>query len=456
MTRNMTAGSPAKLIVMFTIPLIIGNIFQQFYSMADTLIVGRTIGVNALAAVGCTGSITFFILGFVMGLTSGLTIITAQKFGASDLAGVRKSFAAGIVISLAVTVILTAVSMAGTQKMLEMLNTPEEIIDDAYSYLIVIFAGIIASVIFNLLSNAIRALGDSKTPLLFLIVACVINIVLDFVFILVFRMGVAGAGWATVLAQLISGIFCIVYIKKRLPMLCVSREDFKLAVEDYKVHLATALPMAFQMSIIAIGALILQFALNGLGAVSVAAYTAAQKIDTIATQPMNSFGATMATYAAQNYGAGKIDRIRKGVFQCALISVSFSIVMGLVNVFAGYQLTGIFVGGKETEVLKLSEIYLKINGSMYFLLALLFVYRFTLQGLGKSTAPTIAGIMELVMRAFAAVVLTRSMGFAGASISNPLAWLGACIPLMAAYYVTMRKISEKEKEKRLIPAEVMH
>lgn len=456
MTRNMTAGSPAKLIMMFTIPLIIGNIFQQFYSMADTLIVGRTIGVNALAAVGCTGSITFFILGFVMGLTSGLTIITAQKFGASDLDGVRKSFAAGIVISLVVTVVLTVASMAGTRQMLELLNTPPEIIDDAYRYLIVIFGGIAASVIFNLLSNAIRALGDSKTPLLFLIVACVINIVLDFVFILVFSMGVAGAGWATVLAQLLSGVCCIFYIKKRLPMLCVTREDFKLVWKDYKEHLSTALPMAFQMSIIAIGALILQFALNGLGAVSVAAYTAAQKIDTIATQPMNSFGATMATYAAQNFGAGKIDRIKKGVFQCALISVSFSIVVGLINVFAGYQLTGIFVGGKETEVLKLSEIYLKINGSMYFLLALLFVYRFTLQGLGKSTAPTIAGVMELVMRAFAAVVLTKSMGFAGASISNPLAWLGACLPLMIAYHVTMKKITENEQKKTLIPAEVMH
>lgn len=456
MTRNMTAGSPAKLIVMFTLPLIIGNIFQQFYSMADTLIVGRTIGVNALAAVGCTGSITFFILGFVMGLTSGLTIITAQKFGASDLLGVRKSFAAGIIISSAVTVILTAVSMAGARGMLELLNTPEEIIDDAYSYLIVIFAGIIASVIFNLLSNAIRALGDSRTPLLFLVAACVINIVLDFVFILVFHMGVAGAGWATVLAQMISGGCCIVYIKKRLPMLCVKKEDFKLAAEDYKIHLGTALPMAFQMSIIAIGALILQFALNGLGAVSVAAYTAAQKIDTIATQPMNSFGATMATYTAQNFGAGKIDRIRKGVFQCAVISVSFSIVMGLVNIFAGYQLTGIFVGAKETEVLRLSEVYLKINGSMYFLLALLFVYRFTLQGLGKGMAPTIAGIMELVMRAFAAIVLTGSMGFAGASISNPLAWLGACIPLMAAYYITMKKIETDQKEKVLVPAEVMH
>ncbi len=456
MTRNMTAGSPAKLIVMFTIPLIIGNVFQQFYSMADTLIVGRTIGVNALAAVGCTGSITFFILGFVMGLTSGLTIITAQKFGGSDLEGVRKSFAASIVISFAVTVILTAASVAGARRMLLLLNTPAEIIEDAYSYLIIIFGGIIASVIFNLLSNAIRALGDSKTPLLFLIAACVINIVLDFVFILVFHMGVAGAGWATVLAQLISGVCCIIYIKKRLPMLCVTREDFRLTLKDYKIHLSTALPMAFQMSIIAIGALILQFALNGLGAVSVAAYTAAQKIDTIATQPMNSFGATMATYAAQNYGAGKIDRIRKGVFQCALISVSFSIVVGIVNVFAGYQLTGIFVGGKETEVLKLSEIYLKINGSMYFLLALLFVYRFTLQGLGRSTAPTIAGIMELVMRAFAAVVLTKHMGFAGASISNPLAWLGACIPLMGAYYFTMKKITEKEKEKILVPAEVMH
>lgn len=441
MTKNMTAGNPAKLILVFTVPLIIGNIFQQFYSMADTLIVGRTIGVNALAAVGCTGSISFFVLGFVMGLTSGLSIITAQRFGAQDTEGIRKSFAAGIVISLLAAVILTVVSVPLARPFLVLLNTPPEIIDDAQSYITIIFAGIFACVLFNLLSNIMRALGDSRTPLIFLVIACLINIALDFVFILAFRMGVAGAGWATILAQLISGLLCIPVIIKKMPLLRITREDLaSVNGHELKIHLLVALPMAFQMSIIAIGSLILQFALNGLGAVSVAAYTAAQKIDTIATMPMNSFGTTMATYAAQNYGAGRTDRIRKGVFQCILISGSFSIIMGMVNIFAGRPLTALFVGAGETQVLSLSQTYLTINGSTYLLLALLFIYRFTLQGLGKGLVPTIAGIMELIMRAFAGIILTGMLGFAGASLSNPLAWLGACIPLIIAYYSTMRKM----------------
>lgn len=440
MTKNMTSGKPIKLILWFTIPLIIGNIFQQFYSMADTLIVGRTIGVNALAAVGCTGSITFFILGFVMGMTSGLSIITAQRFGANDTAGVKRSFATSIVIAGAVTILLTAVSIPLTRSFLELLQTPAEIIDDAHSYLTIIFAGTAACVLFNLLSNMLRALGDSKMPLVFLIFASIINIIFDFVFILVFHMGVAGAGWATILAQLISGLLCMVYIRKKIPLLCVSKEDFAISVWDIKQHLFVGLPMAFQMSIIAIGSLILQFALNGLGAVSVAAYTTAQKIDSIATMPLNSFGATMATYAAQNYGAGKPERIRKGVFQCILLSVSVSIIMGLVNIFAGHQLTSIFVGSAETEVLSLSQTYLTINGSMYWVLALLFIYRFTLQGLGKGLIPTVAGVMELIMRAFAAIFLTGILGFSGACIANPLAWLGACIPLTIAYYHTVKKI----------------
>lgn len=441
MTKNMTAGNPAKLILVFTIPLIIGNIFQQFYSMADTLIVGRTIGVNALAAVGCTGSISFFVLGFVMGLTSGLSIITAQRFGAQDTEGIRKSFAAGIIISLLAAVFLTAVSVPLARPFLELLNTPPEIIDDAQAYITIIFAGISACVLFNLLSNVMRALGDSRTPLIFLVIACLINIVLDFVFILAFGMGVAGAGWATILAQLISGLLCIPVIKRKMPLLCITREDLtSVNRHELKIHLLAALPMAFQMSIIAIGSLILQFALNGLGAVSVAAYTAAQKIDTIATMPMNSFGTTMATYAAQNYGAGRTDRIRKGVFQCILISGSFSIIMGMVNIFAGRPLTALFVGAGETQVLSLAQTYLTINGSTYLLLALLFIYRFTLQGLGKGLVPTIAGIMELIMRAFAGIILTGMLGFTGASLSNPLAWFGACIPLIIAYYSTMRKM----------------
>lgn len=443
--KNMTSGSPAKLIIYFTIPLIIGNIFQQFYSMADTLIVGRTISVNALAAVGCTGSMSFFVLGFVMGMTSGLSIITAQRFGAEDKNGVKRSFAASILISIATTIIMTLISVPLARPFLELLQTPAEIIDDAQSYITIIFGGIGSCVLFNLLSNVLRSLGDSRTPLIFLIIACIINIVLDFTFILVFSMGVAGAGWATILAQFLSGIFCIFYIIKKVPALHLKKEDFAVSWHDIKIHLFTALPMAFQMSIIAIGAIILQFALNRLGATSVAAYTTAQKIDMIATQPLNSFGATMATYSAQNYGANKPERIRKGVFQCILISCSVSIIMGIVNIFAGYRLASLFVGSVETEVLALTQIYLTINGSMYWVLALLFIYRFTLQGLGNGLIPTIAGIMELVMRTFAAIVLTQFFGFSGASASNPLAWIGACIPLSIAYYITIRRLSPKKK-----------
>ena len=296
MTKTLTGGNPAKLIFFFSLPLIIGNIFQQFYSMADTLIVGRTIGVNALAAVGCTGSITFLILGFVQGLTSGLSIITSQKFGAKNEDDVRKSFAASILISSAVAIITTILSVLLARPLLELLQTPSEIIDDAWAYLVIIFLGIPATVLFNLLSNAVRALGDSKTPLYFLIFACCINIILDLVFILYFHLGVVGAGIATILSQLLSGILCIFFIIKKVPILWLKKTDFQMHYEVITSHLSIALPMAFQMSIIAIGSLMLQFALNGLGAASVAAYTASQKIESIATMPLGSFGTAMATY----------------------------------------------------------------------------------------------------------------------------------------------------------------
>ena len=431
MTKTLTEGNPAKLILFFSLPLIIGNIFQQFYSMADTLIVGRTIGVNALAAVGCTGSITFLILGFVQGLTSGLSIITSQKFGANNEDAVRKSFASSILISSAVAIITTVFSVLLTRPLLELLQTPAEIIDDATAYLVIIFLGIPATILFNLLSNAVRALGDSKTPLYFLIFACCVNIVLDLVFILYLHLGVAGAGIATILSQLLSGILCIFFIIKKVPILRLKKADFQIHYEVIASHLSIALPMAFQMSIIAIGSLMLQFALNGLGAASVAAYTASQKIESIATMPLGSFGTAMATYA----------RIRKGVFQCILMSGSFSILSGAINVVAGSQLTSIFVGSQETEVLSLSHTYLVISGCFYFALALLFIYRFTLQGLGKSFIPTVAGVMELIMRAIGALVLTGAFGFAGACASNPLAWIGACIPLACSYYRTMKRLN---------------
>lgn len=444
MTKNLTTGSPAKLILLFTLPLVIGNVFQQLYSMADTLIVGRTLGVDALAAVGCTGSLVFLIIGFAQGLTSGFSIITAQRFGAGDMQGVRQSFIVSALLSTAVTVVLTALAVPFTRPVLEWMRTPPQIIDEAYKYIVVIYWGIVSAMLFNLLSNIIRALGDSRTPLIFLIVASLLNIGLDFLLILQFQMGVAGAAVATVIAQLASGALCLLYIVKRFPMLHLHREDWKIPREMIWQHLRVGLPMGFQSSIIAIGAIVLQFALNNLGATSVAAYTAAQKIDMVAVQPMMSFGITMATFAAQNYGAKNIRRIRQGVRQCCAMSVAFSVVVGTVNILAGRWLVGLFVGPDQPQVTALAQTYLVINGAMYFVLALLFIYRYTLQGLGKSFVPTLAGVMELLMRTFAAVALSGWLGFAGACLANPLAWIGACVPLAAAYYAVLRRLSKEE------------
>lgn len=443
MTKDMTSGSPAKLILFFTIPLLIGNLFQQLYNMADTFIVGRTLGVNALAAVGCTGSIIFFIIGFAQGLTSGFSIVISQRFGSGDMEGVKKGFATGILLSAAVTIILTALSVAFTRPILSLLHTPPEIIDDARSYLVVIFWGIGASMLFNLLSNSLRALGDSRTPLIILIIACVLNIILDYVFILWFNMGVRGAAVATIIAQLVSGLLCLLYIAKSFPPFRLTRENWNITRNDLFSHLHIGLPMGFQSSIIALGTLSIQFALNNLGALSVAAFTAAQKVDAIATMPVLSFGMTMATFAGQNYGAGKIMRIRKGVFQCALISVSFSIVAGLANILAGGSLAAIFVAG-QPEVLERAHTYLTINGAFYFVLALLYIFRYTLQGLGQSFVPTFAGIMELVMRCIAAMVLATAFGYAGACWANPLAWIGSCVPLSIAFFLTMRRLIKFE------------
>ena len=444
MTNDLTRGSPAKQILFFTIPLLIGNLFQQFYSMADTMIVGRTIGVEALAAGGATGSISFLIIGFSQGLTSGFAVITAQRFGAGDMDGVRKSVTSGILLGAGITVILTAVSVPLARPVLELMQTPEDILDDAHAYIAVIFAGIGASVMFNLLSNIIRALGDSRTPLLFLAAACVLNIGLDFVLILWCSMGVAGAAVATVFSQLVSGGLCLLYMFRRFPVLRLQRRDWiperRMLLNESRV----GLPMGFQMSIIAIGAMILQIALNRLGSTAIAGFIAAQKIDQLANQPMMSFGITMATYAAQNYGAGNMRRIRAGVRRCILMSVGFSIVCGGALILAAKPMAGLFVGADQPEGLDYVQTYLLLNASLYFLLALLFIFRYTLQGLGKSLFPTIAGVAELLMRTLAALVLANIWGYAGVCLSNPIAWFGALIPLTTAYVLTIRRLPDTE------------
>lgn len=444
MAKDMTSGKPIKLIWNFTIPLLIGNVFQQLYNMADTFIVGRTIGVHALASVGSTGSIIFLILGFANGLTAGLAIPLAQRYGAKDYLGVKRSFYVSILISAVVAILLTILSMVFCRQILEVMQTPAEIIDGAYDYLMVIFAGIFSSMAFNLLSNIFRSIGDAKTPLYFLVIACIMNIILDIVFIAGFGMGVEGAGYATVLSQIFSALACILYIWKKIPILRLNSKDFVAESSDVREHVRISFPMAFQSSIIAIGAIIIQITLNQLGATAVAAYTAAQKIDQVAILPMMSFGVTMATFVAQNYGAKKYDRIWRGVRDCIKLSLTFAISVGIIlNLFSPIFIRA-FVGVGHEEVVELGAIYFITNGTMYSLLSLLFIYRYTLQGVGKTFTPTVAGIMELCMRAFAAVVLSNLYGYTGATMANPLAWLGSLIPLMIAYYLFKNKFPKEQ------------
>jgi putative MATE family efflux protein len=442
MTKNLTVGNPAALILSFTMPLLVGNLFQQFYNMADAFIVGRTIGVQALAAVGCTGSMNFLIVGFLMNFATGLSIIMSQRFGAGDMSGVRRSFASSIVLGVTGTAILMVISLLAIRPLLRLLGTPPEIFEAAYAYISIIFWGMPATLLFNLCSVAMRAVGDSRTPLVFLIIACVINIVLDYVFILTFHTGVEGAAYATIIAQVAAGLLCIPVIITKLPFLRIGRADFKLTFQEIWEHLRVGLPMGFQMSIIAIGGVTVTYALNRLGALAVAAFTASQKIDMFCSMPLMSFGAAMTTYAAQNFGARKIERVRLGVKQCAAMACSFSVLMGILYFFFGRYLSAFFLGS-EPEAIEMSSTYLRINGVCYAFLAWLMVSRQTLQGLGRSMITTLAGIMELGMRVFAAITLSVFFGFTGICFASPLAWFGACIPLTITLTLVLKKLERQ-------------
>ena len=437
---DLTNGRPIKVIFLYTIPLLLGNFFQQFYSFIDTLIVGKTISVNALASVGATGGLTALVIGFAQGMTSGLTILTARKYGANDEAGVRQSFASGIIISLFIIVVFTAIALLVAYPLLVAMQTPKVLLHDSFIFLEIIFAGIFSFVGFDFLGNTMRALGDSRVPLFFLIVSTVLNILLELVFILYLKMGVAGAGLATVVAQTITFVILYFYIRKHIPYLILTREDFKIDMDEIKELLKVSLPMGFQSSIIAIGSIILQFMLNTLGANAVAAYTVAGRVEQIATLPAFSFGLALVNFTAQNMGAKKFDRILKGVKDGILVSVISSLIIGIFLIFFGQSISHLFMNGSETKVLNLIQIYYYFNGSTYFILSILFIVRYTLQGLGNQKAPTIAGIAELLMRVFAGVVLIRLFGFYGAAMANPLAWTGSVLVLVSTWNIEIKKL----------------
>ena len=443
MTKNLTAVDPARLIFFFALPLVAGNMMQQLYAFIDTLIVGRFLGVNALAAVGCTGSLMFLTLGFIMGFCTGVTIYTGQRFGAGDAQGVRRSAAACVVLGILAVLTLTAIILPLTRSLLLLMETPAEIIDGAQDFISIVFAGLTIFLLLYLQNCLIRSLGDSTTPTIFLAVTLAINVALEPVAILVLGWGIPGAALATVFSQAIGAVLFFVHIWRRVPALHTRWTDWKPDRAVLMAHLRMGLPMAFQASVIAFGAIILQVALNNLGAIPVAAYAATQKIDAVAVMPMLSFGYALAAYPAQNYGAQKYERIRMGVRACLKMSMAFAVAIGALLIAFGSHVLALFVGADAAgaeEVIAYGETFLLVNGSTYVILALLLVYRNVLQGLGQSVIPTIAGAMELLMRAAAAIFLCTYLGFFGACLANPLAWIGAAVPVVLAYLWTEKTL----------------
>ena len=442
--NDMTVGNPMKIILGFTLPIFIGNVFQQFYNMADAVIVGKFVGNKALAAVGSTGTIMFLIYGFVVGMTAGFTVLTAQKFGAGDMKGMRKTVAGAGILSFVVGALLTILFMVFMKPLLILMNTPSDIFADAYSYIMIVSGGILAQMLYNLLSSILRALGNSKLPLVFLIISALLNIVLDLVFIVGFGMGAKGAAVATVIAQGVSGILCLFYIIAKIPILHLKREDLDVGSTIYKNQLRIGVPMALQYSITAIGTMMVQSSLNILGSTLVAAYTAAGKIEQVVTQAYVAMGTTMATYAAQNMGAGSVKRIREGFKACTVIGVVYSFVAAGFIMTVGKYMTYLFVSEDVDIIMNSVDIYLKCIGIFFIPLAVVNIYRNGIQGLGYGLLPMMAGVAELIGRGVVAVIAGAKRSYPGVCLAGPAAWVLAGGLLIVMYYfimnVNMRKI----------------
>ncbi|MGQ9413090.1 MATE family efflux transporter [Streptococcus pluranimalium] len=438
--QDLTKGSPIKVILLFTIPLLIGSFFQLAYNFADSMIVGQTLGKEAFASVGATGSLTFLILGFAQGLTAGLTIVTAQKFGAKDDDGIRQSFVHGIFYSLVTSIVLTALALIFLRPSLELMQTPDNLIDHAQRFLTAIYGGMIFTIFFNYLSNVLRSLGNSKTPLIALIIASIINVILDFVFILNFHMGVFGAGLATIIAQAFSVVYLAIYIYRKVPYFHMHLSDWRLNHENLKKHAQLGFPMGFQSSIIAIGAIILQISLNQLGTDAIAAQAIASKTDQLAMLPMINLGLAMSTFTAQNYGAKEYKRILQGLYRTIFIAILWAIFFATILIFFNRFFSGLFLSDGSKAVYNLALSYYVINGVLYWILSILFVTRSFIQGLGKGLVPTLAGIMELVMRAGIATVGSIYFGFSGIAASNPAAWIGALLVLLPSTFIMRKRL----------------
>ena len=439
MMKDLTKGSPMKLILSFGIPVLLGYLFQQLYSVVDTAIVGKTLGGAALAAVGSTGSVNFLVVGFCCGICGGMAIPVAQQFGAGNDKELRKYMTNGVWLCVIIGVLLTLSTVVFCRDILTVMHTPEDIYERAYLYIVTIFAGLPAYFLYNFTAGVLRSLGDSRTPVIWLIVASVVNVVLDILFILAFRMDVFGAALATVLAQALAGVGCLVRILRGYPILKTERADWRWEGRKVKALCLMGLPMGFQYSITAIGCVMIQAAVNDLGTVYVTAVTAAGKVSGFLCCPFDAMGSTMATYGGQHVGAGKLERLNQGLRSCVLLGLGYSAIALAVSLLFADPLNMLFLDSESAALLPLARQHLLANVAFYFPLALVNIFRFLIQGMGFPPLATLAGLFEMAARGGLAM-LVPMFGYTAACFASPAAWVLADLFLVPAYFHCFKKL----------------
>ncbi len=440
MTGSMTSGKPFKLILAFSIPLLLGNLFQQFYNIVDTAIVGQTLGSVALAGVGSTTSVQFLVIGFCNGLTQGFAILVSQRFGAKDIKDMKNYVFNGGVLTFIFAILITALTVLLTPTILNLLQVNAEIYEYSYSYIVVIFYGIPFTLLYNYLSAILRAIGDSKTPFYFLAFSATLNIFLDFYCILVLKWGTSGAAIATVFSQAVSGILCLILIALKFEKLHPAKENRKLSLEHIKRLLGNGLPMGLQFSITAIGSMVMQSANNSLGTVYVSAFAAGAKIKQLMLCPFDAFGAACSTFLSQNYGAKRMDRVKEGFIESMKIAIVYGFIAGVILFFFGRSLSMLFLDAEETLALDSSYAYLRRMGYFYPCLGILYISRMSLQGLGYSFRAVFAGVIEMFARTIISIVFVPMFGFNTITFLDQIAWITAIVYLVPMFIHTYKQV----------------
>ncbi len=438
--QSMTAGSPLRLILVFMIPLLLGNLFQQFYNIVDAMIVGRLLGADALAAVGSSSSVQFLVLGFCMGSCAGFGIPVSQRFGAEDMQGLRRYVYHSAAVTAVIAVVLTALTALLCPMIVRIMQTPDNIYRDAYQYLLVIFLGIPFTLLYNLLSSLLRAVGNSKAPFLFLAVSTFLNVFLDLFCIAVLHLGCAGAAIATVASQALSGLACLVYIIRCMPVLHPEKADCRWNGSIARNLVVMGVPMGLQYSVTAIGSMVMQSANNGLGSIYVSGFTAGTKVKQLMLCPFDAVSTAMATFVGQNMGARRMDRVKQGIRITLITAVGYGLLAGVIMNVGGHFLGSLFVDAANASVIDAAAHYMGALGVLYWLLAILDVTRYAIQSLGYSGRSVISGAMEMVARIVVAMIFVPLFGYTAICWTDQAAWFAACAYLIPMLLHLLRKV----------------